>query len=181
MARPAQSHRRLNPQFPGWMTDDQRLFAWTPVPGAATYSLTLFDQRDNVVWSVRVCEPRVDYPADLPALAARRPYVWRLVPFGSSGKPLAAGDAWGVVTILTAADAAQLRADERELREQAQQVPEDTTFLVLMAELYREYGVLDRTLEILEDPRLTEQPGIRDALEEAYREISPYARLLAGR
>jgi hypothetical protein len=181
MARPARSHRRLTPQAPGWLTDDRLTFEWSAVAGAATYSFTLFDQQDNVVWSQRVAEPRAEYPPSLPAPTPGRPYVWRMVPFGPSGKPMASGDAWGVITVLSRADADRLVAEEAELQEKARQQPDDTTFLVLQAELYRQYGVLDRALEILEDPRLIGQPGVQEALDEIYRQVSPYAQLLAGR
>ena len=99
IARPAQSHQRLTPQSTGWMLEGERHFEWAPIPGAATYSFTLFDSNDNVVWSSRASGTSVDYPAELPFFTLRRPHVWRLAAFGHSGKPLPEAR-WGFVTFL---------------------------------------------------------------------------------
>ena len=178
LARPAQSHQRLTKKSTGWLREGERRFVWDSAPGAAAYSFTLFDQYDNVVWSARTGTPDAEYPADLAAPGLRRPYVWRLVPFGGSGKPLQ-GARWGVITFLSESDVHALEAEEKELRAQADASGTDITPLVLLAELYRGYGVLERTLETLEDPRLADQPGIEEARQAAYRQISPYAVALA--
>lgn len=179
LARPAQSHQRLTPDFPGYMEEGNRNFTWPAIAGAATYSFTLFDQHDNVVWSSRGADTTVEYPADLPYPGLRRPYVWRLTPYGQSGKPQAASR-WGVVTFLAADDAAALRRDATQLEEEARAKPTDVTPLALLAELYRSYGVLERTLEILEDQRLAGQPGRMDTIKEVYGQISKYGRALAA-
>ncbi|MDX1934064.1 MAG: hypothetical protein SFU56_15800 [Capsulimonadales bacterium] len=175
-ARPAQAHQRLLPTYPGWLTEGERRFTWTPVAKAVSYTFTLFDSHDNIVWSQRVTAPASEYPADLPYFALRRPYVWRLVPFAESGKPLPESR-WGVLTFLSAADAAQLTAQAREIEEQAK-AADNVTHLVLLAELYAEYGALERTLEILERPELERQVGIREAQDDIYARISRYAQLL---
>jgi hypothetical protein len=177
IARPAESHQRLYPDFPGWIVEGDRNFHWVPVPGADTYSFTLFDPHDDVVWSVRTAGMSADYPADLPYFSLQRPYVWRLSPFGKSGKPVP-GARWGIVTFLSKADADQLSAAAREMETQANATDGDTTDLLMLAELYRGYGVLEKTLETLESPKLENQPGIRDAQEAVYAQVSRYARLL---
>ena len=176
-ARPAQAHQRLLPHYPGWMIEGERKFSWTPVPRAASYSFTLFDQHDNVIWSQRGAAPNAEYPADQPYFNLRRPYVWRLVPFGESGKPLPE-TRWGILTFLTDKDAMQLTTNAKELEDQSKEANGDATTLVLLAELYRSYGVLEKTLEILERPELEKQSGIREAQAEAYRDISLYAQVL---
>jgi hypothetical protein len=177
LARPAQSHERLTPQFPGYLLEGDRHFEWQPVPGAASYSFSLFDTYDNVVWSARVASTSAEYPADLPYFMLRRPYVWRLSPFGKTGKPVP-GARWGVITFLSTADTDQLKQEVKQLEDLAKAEPTDTTPLVLLAELYRDYGVLDRTLETLEDPRLSKEPGILDAQNQTYAQISRYAQTL---
>jgi len=107
VARPAQSHQRLTPQFPGWLPEGERQFEWTPINGASTYSFTLFDSKENVVWSARVPAPHAEYPAELPPFALSRPYIWRLSAFSHSGKPLPESR-WGFVTFLSSQDAAYL-------------------------------------------------------------------------
>jgi hypothetical protein len=47
LARPALSHQRMTPQFPGWMPEGERHFDWKPIPNAATYTFTLFDTRQE--------------------------------------------------------------------------------------------------------------------------------------
>ncbi len=178
LARPAQSHERLTPTSPGWHLASERVFSWPPLANADAYTFTLFDGNDNVVWSARVSEASAAYPDDLPALAQKRPYVWRLVPFGRSGKPLPEAR-WGILAFLTQADADRLSADAQELQRQDQANPQDVTALLLLAELYRSYGVLEKTLETLEDLRLKDEPGITQALDETYGQVSAYARTLA--
>jgi hypothetical protein len=177
IARPAQSHQRLTPQFPGWMLEGERQFQWAAIPGAASYSFTLFDPNDNVVWSARVADSKAEYPAELPFLALRRPHVWRLVAFSQSGKPLT-GARWGLITFLSQQDVDQLTTEAQALERLAQTEGADSTGLVLLAELYRSYGVLEKALEVLESPQLVSQPGILEAQEEIYRQASRYAQLL---
>ena len=175
-ARPAPSHRRLQARGPCWLVEGQRTLQWDPETGAASYVLTLFDQADNVVWSQRATEAAVEYPAELPPLGLRRPYLWKLTFFGRSGKP--AGSRWGVITFLSAPDAERLAADEKDLLAAIQAAPADTTTRMLLADLYQSYGVLERTLEVLDDLRPTGQPGLLEALDETYRQISPLAHML---
>ena len=158
-ARPAQAHQRLQPNYPGWFLEGERELTWTAIPRAAAYTFTLFDKNDNVVWSQRVGEAKVQYPAELPFFALRRPYVWRLIAFGESGKPLPESR-WGILTFLSEKDAQQLAADAKELAAQAKSESKDTTLYFLLAEHYRSYGALEK------------------ALEEIYREISRYALIL---
>ena len=176
-ARPAQAHQRLLPHYPGWSLEGERQLSWTPVARAASYSFTLFDKNDNVIWSQRVEGPVATYPAELPFFALRRPYVWRLVAFGASGKPLPESR-WGILTFLSAKDAEQLATDAKELENQAKAEIKDTTVFFLLAELYRSYGVLEKALETLERPELEKQEGIKEAQEDIYHEISRYALIL---
>jgi len=177
IARPAQSHQRLTPQFPGWMLAEERHFEWAAIPGAATYSFTLFDANDNVVWSGRAADTRADFPGELPFFALRRPHVWRLAAFSRSGKPLPEAR-WGLVTFLSPQDADQLTAEARALEGLARAESADTTGLVMLAELYRSYGVLEKALEVLESPQLISRPGILEAQVEVYRQAGRYAQLL---
>lgn len=175
-ARPAPSHRRLQARGPCWLVEGDRKLQWDPEAGAASYVLTLFDQADNVVWSQRTTEPSAEYPADLAPLGFRRPYLWKLTFFGRSGKP--AGSRWGVITFLSAADAERLTADEKDLLAAVQAAPEDATPRLLLADLYQSYGVMERTLEVLDDLRPSGQPGLLEALDAAYRQVSPMAHML---
>lgn len=175
-ARPAPSHRRLMAKGPCWLVEGERKLQWDPETGAAAYLITLYDQADNAVWSQRVTDTSAELPAEASPFGFRRPYLWRLTLFGKSGKP--AGSRWGVITFLSAADAEKLTADEKELLEAIKATPEDTTSKLLLADLYQSYGVMERTLEVLDDLRPGGRPGIAEALEEAHRQISPLALLL---
>jgi hypothetical protein len=86
------------------------------------------------------------------------------------------GARWGVITFLSRPDADLLTAEAAEFAAPLEGA--DVTPLVILAELYRSYGVLERTLETLENPRLADLPGIREAQDEAYRQVSRYALLL---
>jgi hypothetical protein len=175
-ARPAPSHRRLMAKGPCWLVEGERKLQWDAEMGAAGYLVTLYDQADNAVWSQRVTQPSAELPAEASPFGLRRPYLWRLTLFGKSGKP--AGSRWGVITFLSSADAEKLTADEKELQEAIKAAPEDTTSKLLLADLYQSYGVMERTLEVLDDLRPSGQPGVAEALEEAHRQISPLALLL---
>ena len=179
-ARPALSHKRMTPDFPGWVLESQRHFVWEALPNAAAYTFTLFDSNDNVVWSARVGESQADLPADLPAFIPRRAYLWRVSAFGKSGKPLPE-TSWGAVTFLSQADADALKQSASDLEEEIKQDKEDITSLALMAELYRSYGVLEKTLETLERPAFDHQPGIEQTRDEIYRQLGAVAVMLAKR
>jgi len=181
MARDVTAPITLTPQAPGWIIDSERVLEWTPGK-AVHYTFALFNG-DSVVYTGKVTEPRVQLPASL-ELQQRVPYVWRVVTFDKSnrtGQPVQRGARWGVVTFLSAQDARQLSEDVQQLREQMQQNQEDdTTVAALLAELYREYGVLQKTISLLEDVPLLGSPGSKEATDEAYSQIGLYG-LLFGR
>ncbi|MGO8673785.1 MAG: hypothetical protein ACLQVD_20800 [Capsulimonadaceae bacterium] len=179
IARPTISHQRLVKSSPGIMAAGTRSFDLPPLDGdIAFYTFTLFDKHDNVVWSVRTADQHVDCPADLPDFTLRRPYVWTESGFGPSGKPVPA-TRWGIITFLSTDDAASLDAQVKALNADLAASPQDNTPLLMQAELYRQYGVLEGTLEKLEDNRLHGIPGIDQAQHDTYAEVSPYALMLS--
>lgn len=186
MARPGTSFQRLKEDFPGWLPLDKPKFNWLTLNGAATYTFTLFDAYDNVVWSVKTKDLSADYPADAPELRAERPYLWRLSGFGESGKPVQ-DSRCGLVTFLPPASGATLTKMTGELQAQIKELEtqkdeskgsDAKTALLLLAEVYRGSGVLGRTLEILEDERLVKEDGITEAKNEILNTLSPFARAL---
>lgn len=188
MMRPAApSHQKLGRSqadmrdirnAPGWLSEKDRHFQWQPLEGADAYSFTLFERNDDIAWRERTTQPRVDYPANAPALKTRQPYLWRVVAYGKSGRPRP-DTLWGLVTFLSEADSAQLAADEKALKDEFAQNPDDTTPLLMLVELYREYGVLEMALSTLEGEHLKEQPGVREVLGEVHEQLSLYGRALA--
>lgn len=179
MSRLSTTFQRLQPNSPGWLESPTPHFEWLPATGAAEYTFTLFDQYDNVVWSLRTTQTGADYPADAPTLQDKRPYLWRVSAFGASGKPLPESRC-GLITFLAPENSRALSALAADLQNQANTGGDPTTSL-LLAETYRSYGVLGRTLEILEDERLRAEPGIQEAREDVYDSLSPFARVLIGR
>lgn len=188
-ARTAQNNERLrNADFKGWFPAEQRQFLLKEVPAATSYSFTLFDRRDNVVWGTRSSLPQVEYPGDAPALRTGFPYVWRAVAYAANGNPKESQ--WGVVTFLTTVDAQSLQGNVAEVEKQLitqltpgqpeqVQAGADASDVVLLAGLYQNYGVMNRTLELLELLREKSVPGAQDSLMLAYKEISPYAQMLS--
>lgn len=179
MARPAQQQHQAMPlNGPGWMVEGEAHFQWDAIPGAATYLFSLLDQNDNVVWHVRGDEMTADYPADLPALSLNRPYVWRLGALGKSGKALP-DVRWGVITFLSKEDADKLTGEVQAFQQQIAKTPNDAAQQRLMlAELYRNYGVYEKVLSTLEDQSIANQPGIKEAIDDAYKQVSTYAQAL---
>jgi len=177
LARPGQEYERLDPASPGIVIDTTTQFQWLPLDNAATYSFTLFDSHDNVVWSTRVSGTSAQYPSDLPAPIDKRAYVWTVSGFGASGKPVPKSR-WGIITFLAQSDANQLTHDAADLKAEMASNPSDTTPLLVLAEEFRQYGVLEGTLETLDDTRLAGQPGLSDARQSAFAQISPLAMLL---
>lgn len=181
MARDVTAPITLTPQAPGWIVDTERVLEWTPGK-AVHYTFALFN-RESVVWTQKVTTPRLQLPPTL-ELQQRVPYVWRVVAFDKSnrtGLPVERNAHWGVITFLSPADAKKLSEDVQLLREQMQQnKDDDTTVAALLAELYREYGVLQKTISLLEDVPLLGSPGSKEAADEAYSQIGLYG-LLFGR
>ncbi len=171
---------RLTRNFTGWIAEGDRTFAWDSVPEAADYSFTLIDANGYVLWNTRTAEAHADYPSDSPALAPRRAYLWRLVPYGKSGLARDKDIRWGVVTTLTRVDGEKLQVEAVKLTALIKKSPNDDTLRALLAEKYRDYGVLMRTLETLEDMRTAGQEGAQEAWEETVGQAGWYARLLAG-
>jgi hypothetical protein len=177
MARPPLSHQRLDPSSPGIMLAGTTSFQWRSLPAAAVYTFTLFDQHDNVIWSTRTTDTTAQLPADVPALSTRRPYVWTVAGFGESGKPVT-NTPWGIITFLTKEDQDALNADVQSLGDQIAANPSDSTPRLLLAQLYREYGVYEGAISTLDDGHLAGQPGLDDLLRDTYAQVSPLALLL---
>jgi len=178
MARPAHSFERLLTNSPGWLIGTTPHIEWLPIEDAATYTFTLFDSHDDVVWSSQSTGTSADYPATAPPLQEKRTYMWRLSAFGTSGKPLAESR-WGLITFLEQADADDLTQKAAALQAQAKAEGDNTPLLVL-ADLYRAYGVTGKTLETLESEGVRTEPGADDAKLDVYNSLSPFARVLAG-
>ncbi len=174
MARPAQTFERLEPEFPGWLPLDKPKFKWLPLGGATTYTFTLFDQYDNVVWMVQTDKLTADYPADAPALREQRPYLWRLSGVGNSGK-LVQDSRYGLVTFLSETDGAALAKTAADLKTQAQNATDNTPLLMLI-EAYRDKGVIGRALEVFDEEKLRNVEGIADAKNDVFNSLSPFAR-----
>ena len=187
LGRPGTSYSPITPEYPGYLPEGERNVKWAPVPGAAQYDFTLADSLGNVVHHARTAETGVSLADDAAAqIRPATPYVWRLAPLGKTGKPIAqAAVRWGVLTFLSKADADTLEAEAKDL--QADLVPGDTSALVLLVELYRQKGVYDKVLELLNEAALSEQkggqmaakPGVQEERERVYRDLGPYAMMLA--
>jgi hypothetical protein len=164
------------PDAMGWMEEGNHLFQWPPVVDSDAFSFTLYGKDGEIVWNTRGAGNSVQYPATAPALKLRQAYMWEVVPL-KGGEPKDKY-LWGLVTFLSKADSAQLSREVKDLKAQAEATPDDATPLLMLAGLYREYGVLEMALQTLEDFSLSNQPGIEEALIDAYRSLSPRGRLL---
>lgn len=177
MARKAQTFQRLTPNFSGWLSLEKPKFEWLPLTGAATYTFTLFDAYDNVIWSTKTDKLSADYPADAPELRFERPYLWRLSGFANSGKPVQDSRA-GLVTFLSPTEGSSLNSTVADLQSQAKNTPDNLPLLMLI-EAYRDKGVLGGALEVFDSEKLRNEEGIADAKNDVINSLSPFARALA--
>lgn len=175
--RPTSPPQRLNPKGPGWLKIGETRLSWAPLPSAVRYSFTLIDQNDNIVFAQKTTQPTVAYPKNLPRLKSNHPYLWYLIGYTTTGARLPQTP-WGVLTFLSPTDAQQLTKQANLLEQQAAGKPNDPTSLLLLAELYRRYGVLGNALETLRRPELKGLKGISGAREGLYEQLSRYASAL---
>lgn len=173
---------RLNKTFLGWVSAEKPVFEWNGVQGAGFYLFTLYDTDDNVILHTRTNALKSDYPEDLPALVQRRPYIWRLSVQDANGKAMPAHTRWGLLTVLNQDSVAELEGQIKPLAEQAKQEPKDTITLSLMSEVYREYRVFMRVLELLEDAglRLDNPKATLEARRDTYRQLGGLAMHFSG-
>lgn len=173
---------RLSPPVHDWLRADERSFTVKTMAGADSYQFTLFDVRDYVVFSQTVAPgangPVVEIPANV-KLTPRRPYTWRLHGF-KNGRVLPASS-WGITTVLTPEDEAQIAAGEKELLGADGKLVNDPVQLALLVELYRSYGVLQNAVEVLEADALREQPGLEATRGEIFAQAGGYAVMLADK
>jgi len=133
---------RISPDNPGWVTSTRPQLRFvndnTKTGEAKSWTLTLYDQSDNVVWSSHTSTTDngavvFDYPtsADIRPLREAKPrsasetnfqadvppavYLWQVTPFGATGLPLDGGASWGFITVLSPQDAEQLQTQARTL------------------------------------------------------------------
>ena len=205
VSRTDQSPSRLNPDSPGWVIGTRPVFRWlSPSKDATSWTFTLFDSNDNVVWSTRTSDRQEIQPGivigvasfpeeeEVHPLLEERPYTWMVTAFSQEGNPLPNGRRWGIITPLSQEQADQLQAAVREtfgdlanqgnLRDAAVQTqlkndPSYASSLLTLAFVYRSYGVLQRTIEILQ---ALPDPAAAEALQSVYQEISQFGRQLAG-
>lgn len=177
LARPGHSFERLETNSPGIVIQGAPSVTWAPVDtDVASYTLTLFNQNNNVVWSTTVSTNTAELPASMPQIALKKPYVWTITEFGPIGKP--SGSRWGIVTFLTQTQADELNGNVKVLRDQFTATPTDYSPLLLIAELYRSYGVYTGTAEALQDAAPSGLPGVNEAFENVFAQASPLAALL---
>ena len=172
----------IEPKFRGWFNVEAPKFHWVPVAGASQYTFTLFYGDGNVVWSARTSSENADFPAELPSLLTARPYIWRTTAFGKSGRPLADGSRWGVVTFLTEEQEKTLLAETEPLMKQMKEEPKSPEPVIILAEKYRLAGVYQRTLECIGALRLLNEPAgsVEAARKATYSEIGRLAELFSG-
>lgn len=180
--------QRLENNFPGWILDLNRTFRWNADgsrDGVASYSFTLFDSADNIVWSTTTTETSVTCPESLSFNVTQpyqriRPYVWRLTALNATGRPVGGSSKWGIFSVLTRENVATLQSQMQSLEAQHKAAPGDPLPLVLEADLCRQYGVYQKSLEIWDEPALYNCPGKQQAINDLYKEISRYAQALAN-
>lgn len=169
--------------YPGWLQDGVRKVQWNPVALAGRYTFSIYDSNDVLLWSVQTMEPEATVPASIP-LALKTPYVWRLNAFLPNGLPMRDGEyRWGVLTLLRAGEADELRMLEKELAPQIKANPTDPLPRLLLAQRYRDMGVMTRAWEVIEDA--SEAQALTDAergqaLLELLNEISGTAQWYGG-
>lgn len=180
----------LVPNFDGWLPAASRTFKWNlnllfqvargagrKPPASCTFSL--FDSQGYLIWSLHTGGSEAAYPADLPALETETPYVWRLDAFDEAGRPLRDKLPWGIVTLLTEEQAKQLKAETADFDRQMRDHPADPLPRVLLAEKYRQFGVLMFAVKTVGKlPELGEPTD--GAEQELYSEAGRLALLLSG-
>lgn len=177
VSRVGTSLQRLSPDAPGYFESGLPEFAWQPSPGGKSYIFTLFDSADNVLWSTRTEGTSASYPATAVALGLKKPYLWRITAFGISGKPVESRS--GLITVLSPADAAEIRKVEFDLRAESKATG-DSTPLLLLVDAYRSYGLAGKALEVLDELGQADEPGVEGARTDLYATLSPLARVWAG-
>jgi hypothetical protein len=144
---------------------------WSPIAGATgktAYTVTLYGERMQVVWTKEVAsETRLDYPDREPPLKPGQTYV---VAITSGGRSSQEDHSPGLgFTTLTAAQARAL-ADEEARRRQMQLPEPQTRFLI--ANLYAARELYAEAIEQLEDLYTTmKEPAVVRMLGDLYAVI----------
>jgi len=142
---------RPSKDFPGWLELNDRHLKWTPMPGAVTYWLAVYDKSDILLWSIDTAETAADIPANI-NLEPRKPYVWRINARTGTGAPVEAEKyRWGVLTWLSPEDIKELTDLEQALDTEIQAKPSDPLPRLLLAAKFRAAGVLTRTWEVIDE------------------------------
>lgn len=87
------------------------VLSWTPVSGATTYRITLYDARENPLWKATARTARVVYPADRPPLAPGS-YKWEVIAEAGGRRGMDTTE----FTVPTPAEAAAARRDLESAR-----------------------------------------------------------------
>jgi hypothetical protein len=201
MARPAAALQRLHFQDPAvppipnaapaadWLRQNERSWHMGALPGAHSYRFTLFDPKDYVLFSGPVGQPPAAGSTDIGAatievalpddvvLRPRRPYVWRLHGFAADGK-LVPASRWGILTVLTDADAVAVAKSSSALLGADGKLSGDAAQLALMTDMYSSYGLLENALEVLDSEPMNQQPGIEETRLKIVGPAGNYARML---
>jgi hypothetical protein len=191
MARPATNYERLHAQAPAaeakippphdWLRPDERSFSVNALDSAQTYVFTLFDPKDYILFTQTITPVGGTVKVDIPEavkLESRRAYTWRLHGF-KDGRVMTRSR-WGITTMLSAEDEAQLVENEKSLLTAEGKLPDDDTDLAVLADLYRSYGVLQNALEILDGEAFNAQPEIETTKGEIFAQAGVYAKALAA-
>lgn len=152
--------------YEGLAYDARPMFVWEAALGARSYHFVLrdgADSSDRIVYENDVSEPRLIYPADAPALAPGRLYMWRVSTAGilerKSGSSV-------TFFVLTSRDATPIR---RALKKEKLLAPQSATDRMRQAGVFAQYGVWYDALRIAietitHDPNNAEARALYDRL-----------------
>jgi len=129
----------------GWVLSERPLIRWHPLAGVETYTVTLQSDDGLERPPIVVTGSELPYPADWPPLQANgATYVVSVE--GGGRRSSEAGVTGTGFSLLPPQQAQRLREQEERLRRRPLQEPDLT---LLLAELYRSYGLRSETVTLL--------------------------------
>jgi hypothetical protein len=161
---PVQTPPQVKPVFGEAVTSDQPVLTWSAIPEAKGYQVNLLHVGSGrSVWSAHAEKPRLEYPADHPALKRNRTYDWQVsaeMPDGSVAQIV-----FSRFTVIGASVVEDLQS-LKPLAESGQ--PADLLLAIASYQAYNAEGPALATCEKL--AKLTpEDPGVYRLLADLYR------------
>lgn len=148
-------------------------FWWPSIPEVNEYRFILLEKGDQgiweKIWEKKTSLNKIDYPEEAPSLKMGKRYIFRVQALRENEMET---EAWATFEVLSEEKITQTKEAEKGFKKMIEENPDDSTPYLLLAETYRNNGLLDEAIDQYLDVIILnpDDPEIHQRLSHLYRQ-----------